>query len=206
MPYTDGTYGGRTLFLEVTATDGVLEGGEWKTTVMVRCGLSNHQVASDIPLIIRCNGDDQGVAGAKSDPQGVFNHDIQLPGPGKHFVSAQVPGTTIEVGDWVTAKAEAPRPKVAKSLRVSVVGPRGDQKLVISIADADGMFIPKTPFLIINPARTDTYETDEDGTVTYPARFTEASRAFEVRAGNTPELVWRGRLLGPKRPTQAALF
>ncbi len=88
---------------------------------------------------------------------------------------------------------------IPAKLSVSFAGPRGRQKLLISVAAADGTLIPQSYIVIRDGEQFMHGQTGADGTVVYEANFKEASRAFEVRAGNGPELDWQARLPGPKR-------
>ncbi len=89
--------------------------------------------------------------------------------------------------------------KIPDHICVNFAGPRGEQKLIISVAAKDESLLIGFKGAITDGDDKKTFQTGPDGTAVYKSKFTEKSRAFEVRAGNIPELIWRGRLLGPKK-------
>ena len=98
-----------------------------------------------------------------------------------------------------------PSIKIPKTLLVTFAGPRGGQTLLISVAAEDGSLIPGFVGTILEEDGThESFETDIHGRTVHKIGFIEPSRYIEVRAGNSPNLVWRARLLGPKRPSTGA--
>lgn len=88
------------------------------------------------------------------------------------------------------------KPKIAKNVLVSVSGMPGKQKFLISIAVEDGTFIPNQPFTIVDGDRVVRRKTSRKGVAIYKANFAEHSRYFEVRVGNTKDLVWQEHVPG----------
>ncbi len=99
----------------------------------------------------------------------------------------------------VRAASQQKGKRIPAKLLVSVAGSPGRQKLLISVAAADGILIPQSYIVVRDGEQFMHGQTGVDGTVVYQANFKEPSRAFEVRAGNGPALDWQARLLGPKR-------
>lgn len=99
---------------------------------------------------------------------------------------------------WKLQEGAKPKPKVPKKLSVTFSGQRGQQKLLISVAADDGSLIAGFRGTVVDGEEMKPFETGADGTVAYPTDFTEVERSFEVKAGNSRELIWRGLLLGPK--------
>ncbi len=98
------------------------------------------------------------------------------------------------------------KPASPARLVVHVFGRRGEQKLAISVSAEDGRLIRNFQVFVVDGASAHVLDTDDDGTAVYLLHFTEPTRLVEVRAGGTPDLIWRGRLLGPRRPIQRTLF
>lgn len=96
------------------------------------------------------------------------------------------------------ARQEAKPKVVCHDLMVRFAGPRGNQKLVISVSAKDGTLVPHYPVALIDGDKFTGLKTDEDGFAFYEANFQESSRYFEIRAGNSHDLMWRARLLGPR--------
>lgn len=90
------------------------------------------------------------------------------------------------------------KPRVAcHDLMVRFSGPRGNQKFVISVSAEDKTLIPHHPIALIDGDKFAGLKTGEDGFAFYETNFQESSRYFEIRAGNSHDLMWRARLLGP---------
>lgn len=179
-------------------------------------------------VIYEVNGTEIGEA--PTDGEGRASVDHTLEAAGTYVLAAQIRGIPVSRRTRrMVVKAEDPeltrirretelakakrelaeatgKPAAPAQLIVNVSGPRGRQALAISVAAEDGRLIPNRLVSVIDGAKTNVVDTDEDGTAVYQMRFTELSRAVEVRAGGTTKLVWRGRLLGPKRPVQPSLF
>lgn len=116
--------------------------------------------------------------------------------PGKHYHVVCYIDDRLPVQDMIIVP-ELPKPKVSKNVLVSVSGVPGKQKFLISIAAEDGIFIPNQPFTFVDGDQVANRKTGENGVATYKADFTEPSRYFEVRAGNTKGLVWQEQVPGP---------
>lgn len=139
------------------------------------------------------------VASERTDAHGRAAHTPTGLGFGTHAVSVQVAG--IHVSQRHTfSPPPVEKLKTAKDLQVSIVGRRGDQTLLISVAGEDGMFIRSFPVSIVDGGQVFSAEMDEDGTTTHVMHIPIGeSRRVEVRAGHKPELMWCGRILGPKQ-------
>ncbi|TSC60656.1 MAG: hypothetical protein G01um1014107_267 [Parcubacteria group bacterium Gr01-1014_107] len=98
----------------------------------------------------------------------------------------------------VSIKEEKPKLKIPKKLLVTFLGPRGQQKLLISVTAEDGSLIAGFRGMVADGDEMKDFVADGDRVAIYPTSFGEAERSFEVRAGNTRDLIWRGLLLGPK--------
>lgn len=165
-----------------------------------------------------------------TDGEGRASVDHALEAAGTHILAAQIRGIPVSRRTRrIVVKAEDPelarirretelakakselaeasgKPAVPARLIVSVSGSRGEQKLIISVAGEDGRLIPNRLVTVTDGPNTCVVDTDEDGTAIHPMQFTEPSRYAEVRAGGAVDLIWRGRLLGPRRPVQPPLF
>lgn len=118
--------------------------------------------------------------------------------PGHHYLVV-VSGKDRPVWKLIPAP-ELPKPKkpeVPKNVLVSVSGVPGKQKFLISIAAEDGTFIPNQPFTLVDGDHVVDRKTGKNGVATHRADFTEPSRCFEIRAGNTKDLVWQEQVPGP---------
>ncbi len=89
--------------------------------------------------------------------------------------------------------------KAPTELLVTFSGKHGRQNLTISVSSADGLPIIGFIGTIIDGGDKKSFTIENDGTASYQTKFTEKSRVFEVRAGNTENLIWIARLLGPKK-------
>jgi len=87
--------------------------------------------------------------------------------------------------------------KAAKKLYVTFTGEGGRQRLVISISDEAGNFVPDAPLVIVDGESVKSTRANGTGKLVYPLNFTERDRYVEVRAGNEHDLIWRARLNGP---------
>jgi len=83
------------------------------------------------------------------------------------------------------------------TIYVTFAGEHGKQRLVVSVGDMAGNFLPNATVLVIDGEDVRSLRTTANGTVTYQMHFTEESRYVEVRAGATESLVWQARLNGP---------
>ena len=93
------------------------------------------------------------------------------------------------------AKAEL---KIPKGISVTISGERGRQKLLISVSAEDDSLIPGFVGTLVDGGDIHKFKTDEDGLWIYQLNISEPSRQVQVLAGNTPDLVWQARLLGPR--------
>lgn len=121
--------------------------------------------------------------------------------PGHHYLVITYIGERLPVQKMILVP-ELPKPekpKAPKNLLVSVSGMPGKQKLLISIAAEDGTFIPNQLFTIVDGDRVASRKTGRKGVATYKVNFAEHSRYFEVRAGNTEDLVWQEQVPGPAK-------
>lgn len=119
--------------------------------------------------------------------------------PGHHYLVVAYIGDRTPVQKLITVP-ELPKPekpKAPKNILVSVSGVPGKQKFLISIAAEDGTFIPNQPFTLVDGDHVADCKTGKNGVATYKTDFTEPSRHFEVRAGNTKDLVWQEQVSGP---------
>jgi hypothetical protein len=99
------------------------------------------------------------------------------------------------------SKPKPPTFKAPVTLNVSLVGKRGQQILIISVADADHKLVPNFRGTVLDGGNVASFKTNEAGTAEYRTFFTERSRLFEVIGGNDSHHdKWRSRLLGPKTP------
>lgn len=144
------------------------------------------------------------VPSQSTEADGRASHTFAGLGFGTHAVSVQIAG--VHVTQRHTFSPPVTTLKTATILNVGIIGTRGQQSLLISVSGDDGMLIPKFPFTIVDGGNALPSHTEDDGTLLYHPKpaITEPSRPFTVRAGNKPELAWRGRLLGPKPPPQPA--
>lgn len=127
-----------------------------------------------------------------TNEQGRASTEVQLT-PGKHRVTARVAGA-----DWyetIPIALPEPKGKKAADLRVFFSGPRGYQRLVISVAGDDGLKIPGYVVTIDDGVAVKTHNTEDP----YPMSFSEPRRLVRITAGNAKCLWWEGVLMGPKR-------
>lgn len=113
--------------------------------------------------------------------------------PGGYLIEARVRDHDFSVVDRFTVTAS--RLKPAK-VEVTFFGHRGQQQLYISVTTEEGLIIPSAVATVIEGNNVVNHNTSKP----YQMDFSEPSRAVEVRSGNTSDLVWQGRLLGPSSP------
>jgi hypothetical protein len=89
--------------------------------------------------------------------------------------------------------------KIPHNLCISFTGQRGKQTIIISITAEDKSPVAGFTGIIIDGDNKKSFKTGPHGTAVYKTDFSEESRRFEVLTGNEPQLIWRARLLGPKR-------
>jgi len=123
---------------------------------------------------------------------GTASTDLSGLQPGGYRIDAEVEGSDVASGERFTVPL-VQRQKPHK-VAVSFNGPDGKQKLHISVSTEEGIIIPSFVVMVIEGSEATSHDTSKP----YPMNFTEDSRAVEVRAGNTKDLVWQGRLLGPQ--------
>jgi hypothetical protein len=85
----------------------------------------------------------------------------------------------------------------AGKVYVTFVGPRGKQKLVITVSDATGNLVTEASVIIIDGEEVIHEKTNGDGVLVHQMDFTEHDRYVEVRTGNEHDQVWRTRMVGP---------
>lgn len=91
----------------------------------------------------------------------------------------------------------ATQKRVAKKVYVTFVGDWGKQRLLVSVSDVAGNFIPGASIVIVDGEEIHDKKTNGNGSLVYQMGFTEEDRYVEVRAGNEHDLIWRARLNGP---------
>jgi hypothetical protein len=122
--------------------------------------------------------------------------------PGHHYHVVVYIGDRTPVQKMIIVpelpKPAKPEKVICSDLMVRFSGPRGKQKFVVSVNADDGTLIPDHPIGLINGDKFVGLKTNGNGFAFYEADFQESSRYFEVRAGNSHNLMWRARLLGPR--------
>ena len=96
-----------------------------------------------------------------------------------------------ELADLKTPK------RVARKVYVTFVGDWGKQRLLVSVSDEAGNFIPGASVVIVDGEEVHDRKTNGNGSLVYQMDFAEQDRYVEVRAGNEHDLIWRARLNGP---------
>lgn len=96
-------------------------------------------------------------------------------------------------------------PRVPVSLRVTVTGHDGRQKLFISISGADRRPIHrgKVHVIDLHTGEIARIETNAEGIATYQVNFSNRARAFQIWATDAPDLVSTLRLAGPGSPRRS---
>ncbi|MBI4132529.1 MAG: hypothetical protein HY473_00310 [Candidatus Sungbacteria bacterium] len=185
-----GHYKGKEVFLDViVGKEAIREGGEWKTNVIARCGRSNYVPVADCELIFRSEGDEHSIPNPKTDGWGVFSYLLHLsPTPGKYYVSAEIKGTTIVAGDWVTVSEVAKKPKNLHEPQFRAEGDEGNYIISGSLTWEDGSPAQGVPVrLLISPsgkaAKKEDYLSDARGFVEHSLEFRESECDVTIQVG-----------------------
>lgn len=136
-----------------------------------------------------------------TDANGRAQQEIKIPvGTQAVSVEVQVLGSSATARENLTIPEEAENAKKPgkkpKKVYVTFTGKPGEQKLVISVSDENGNFVPGASVKLVDGDDIRSLKTDEDGTLVYPMKFTEKDRYVEVRVGNEYDQIWRARLNG----------
>jgi hypothetical protein len=185
--------------INLEVTEPVREGEIWKVNAVATI-LFSGKYAPDPPVNVLFLSNKKEIGRVTTDKEtGCAHLEFSIVETGAYIVHTAVvemPGVTRS--KQIVVKKDV-KQKVPKSLEVTFVGERGKQTLFIAVGGEDGILIPNFTGSIIDGIEQKKFTTGENGTCKHEMDFHDPDRFVEVKAGNSPNLIWSEVLLGPKK-------
>lgn len=195
---------GPKLWIELSHTEPVKGIDGWSFDAIAEVGLGNAPARDKKVEFLR----DVDVIGTEEvNESGRAVCAISEVNDGRHRISAYVVGTMARDHEVLVLgeKKDKPKTKVPKELLATFLGEWGRQVFLLSVKAEDGTLIPNFPIEVFDESQPTeagkTLRTGQDGFVRYQMNFSAPSCYVEFRAGNSSELRWANRVLGPKPKT-----
>lgn len=175
---------------------------QWKSSVVAKI-LYKKKFAPDPPLdaIISVVGGESHCLMTDSETGEVKLEELVFAKAATYTIQvALVDHPGVMMTRRVTVKSEEKKAKVPKSVDVHVTGPRGRQKLFISVSAEDNTLIPNFKGPIIDGTDRNEFITGPDGIGVYEMHFDEPGRVVDITLGSEPSAIWKTVIPGPKTP------